>query len=1072
MNFKEFFKVAYKKLKSNVYYDKTLVKLRADIVEFENNIVGAGNVNDKKSDNEKIDTALLELAERFCDPDKRGQLINDILDEVKCIVFPKKYSYEDIVNGNKSSKKTPIISNKPNQKPKVEECQYFIDLKVEGHILGILWILFIGSFIDRKFSYHLYGNRIKNNDDKLYDFSPNLFEPYYFKFSSWRDSALDQAQKLLKENNDVLILTMDFTRFFYSLDIRTELFDGIWEEVKEQSYDNVELDGKEILLKSLNDFVYQVIKRYSDEFNRLQTSITEKDKLNGKCNQKLKNILPIGFFPSNILSNYSLRKFDKAILDGWNPSFYGRYVDDILIVEKIQQGHTLYEITNRNLDFNNVIKFFLMQSSKWDGIQRASKNTVLQKKGKKYVLNKKYNPTDSDDSELIFNQEKMNLFYFKSGEADNLIRCFREKISKNKSEFRFLPEDEYIFDKDNYGDIFVLHNEESLNKFRGVKSIELDRYELSKFLGKSMRLSCFLDDQSVKGMISSKIATIFRTDILLENYTEWEKLFELLVVNESWQLLEQISNKILDAICSLTYDASTTILDLIRASLAFNFVHSLYRVLALSWGTSTSNFMQGIETKVMAKISKAGITFDAKIREAYIRSRMIDKNAVPVSIDMIDTNKIITANCTVNFTKFYHLFKFCKAKFENNYSYYPYFVSMHDISIISFIEMLKNNDFDLKKMHDKQYEWFLDCNFNFSKTLNSCNDAKNNTKERIVNVSPCEEDFSIFKIDNKGPFRVYKIGVSNAPLDKLRIALANYKLSERNIINVLQGRSNVSLKRYVDLARVVNMAVSEKADILILPELCIPLDWLPFLARFSAKNNIAIIMGIEFLINKHNKEENEDPNQNKHNKEENEVPNQNKIDNVYNFSAVILPYEEKNAKNAYITFHLKRYYSPKEKLFINGYSLTEVEGKNYELYRWHNSYFSLYCCYELTSIVERSLFHSMVDFLVAIEWNKDIHYFSNIIESLSRDLHCYCIQVNSSDYGDSRIVKPARTEEKDIIQTKGGENSTVLIGEIDIKLLRDFQMKQGALQAQDKSFKTTPPGFDRMFVKKRQNGTL
>ena len=108
----------------------------------------------------------------------------------------------------------------------------------------------------------------------------------------------------------------------------------------------------------------------------------------------------------------------------------------------------------------------------------------------------------------------------------------------------------------------------------------------------------------------------------------------------------------------------------------------------------------------------------------------------------------------------------------------------------------------------------------------------------------------------------------------------------------------------------------------------------------------------------------------------------------------------------------------------------------------------------------------------AIEWNKDIHYFSNIIESLSRDLHCYCIQVNSSDYGDSRIVKPARTEEKDIIQTKGGENSTVLIGEIDIKLLRDFQMKQGALQAQDKSFKTTPPGFDRMFVKKRQNGTL
>lgn len=35
--------------------------------------------------------------------------------------------------------------------------------------------------------------------------------------------------------------------------------------------------------------------------------------------------------------------------------------------------------------------------------------------------------------------------------------------------------------------------------------------------------------------------------------------------------------------------------------------------------------------------------------------------------------------------------------------------------------------------------------------------------------------------------------------------------------------------------------------------------------------------------------------------------------------------------------------------------------------------------------------------------------------------HCYCIQVNSSDYGDSRITKPSKSEEMDEIRTKGGK---------------------------------------------------
>ena len=95
-----------------------------------------------------------------------------------------------------------------------------------------------------------------------------------------------------------------------------------------------------------------------------------------------------------------------------------------------------------------------------------------------------------------------------------------------------------------------------------------------------------------------------------------------------------------------------------------------------------------------------------------------------------------------------------------------------------------------------------------------------------------------------------------------------------------------------------------------------------------------------------------------------------------------------------------------------------------------------------------------------------------MLESLSRDLHCYCVQVNSSDYGDSRITMPSRTEVKDILKTKGGNNDTVLVGTIDVEKLREFQFKEYNLQKLDKSFKPTPPLFDKEIIRKKIQGIL
>ena len=303
-----------------------------------------------------------------------------------------------------------------------------------------------------------------------------------------------------------------------------------------------------------------------------------------------------------------------------------------------------------------------------------------------------------------------------------------------------------------------------------------------------------------------------------------------------------------------------------------------------------------------------------------------------------------------------------------------------------------------------------------------------------------EKIIQVDEFDDKNAFLVQ---INNSKKERLRLAIANVRLNHDNFEKVVIDKPNRSYQRYKDLSKLINAAIDEKADMLIMPESYMPFEWLATVARTCARNNLSVITGIEHI----------------------------KIGTkVFNLTATILPYEDLLNKSAFISFHLKRHYAPAEKQEINGYRLDEINGEHYELYRWHDCYFPVYCCYELTSITERALFQSYADFLVAIEWNKDVNYYSNILESLSRDIHCYCVQVNSSDYGDSRITKPSKTEKKDIIRTKGGRNSTILVDEIDIGKIREFQLKEYNLQAYDKSFKPTPPGFNPEIVLKKIKG--
>jgi hypothetical protein len=177
----------------------------------------------------------------------------------------------------------------------------------------------------------------------------------------------------------------------------------------------------------------------------------------------------------------------------------------------------------------------------------------------------------------------------------------------------------------------------------------------------------------------------------------------------------------------------------------------------------------------------------------------------------------------------------------------------------------------------------------------------------------------------------------------------------------------------------------------------------------------------------------------------------------------------RGTKDAVVVFRLKNHYAHFEEELIRGNHkvVPKPTPYRYDLFRWRNIYFTTYYCFELADAFHRSLFKGKIDLLIGVEWNKDTPYFSNIVEAGSRDLHSFIAQVNTSQFGDTRLTQPTETARKDILRLKGGINDAILVASIDIPALREFQQQKFSLTHKKGEFKPLPPDFSLEDVLKR-----
>ncbi|UJF28945.1 hypothetical protein L0B70_08755 [Kaistella sp. 97-N-M2] len=1091
---KEQLKTAYFKLKSYVYYDSGELLLREKIVEFETNIKGPDDLfylsifNNRynkyvNKDNKKfsfgstditVDQKLEIITEQLNKFHENPEFYETLIKEIDITILPKKIKNEEKIGS--------IVSNRRiKDKYFLDKVTAFIEAPIEIHILSVLWLMIEGVKIDAKLLDECIGNRLflnKNNENVLQGSS--LFKPYFKQYQKWRDGAVNSAKELLDKDKNVLFLNLDIKDYFYSVRIDKEIFPEKKVLRPSQTYFNL----GNILHKIHKNYTLLILESYKIPYD-FKNEILDKD---GNLNRF---ILPIGLLSSYILANDYLKDFDKIILEKYKPAYYGRYVDDILIV--LSEPNLVNE-NDKHLDyFFSFEKYKEKLATKNDNFHQADFTESDLSEVENYILynfhnivslvnNPFYSNSDSTSMEsrifklnaypsLFFQSEKTILHFFDKDESSIVIDKLKKELEEKSSEFRDMPndnEDDTIFEDSAY----YLNYDGSEGKIKTLKDYKENKFGLSVYLSHKINLALrnqnILSDKEQK-----KIINFFKGENVLTFYRLWEKILTLFLVNNLphnyvdflFHCLEQIdkisTNKKYDkeVIINLQNSLVTHLFcsHEISISLNLNFFKSSDIKRYYEFGANRQKnknyilFTSSLDFLDPKSYQAVRYRNSNMIRHHYVVIPLLNytKASTKKSLNLVDRKTHIESfnldedllkdsprpikfwECCIA-SSFKQLNKFSKIKdLQIDNDGYLKTDILYDFEPIIIEEDIYDEVAqDFKKSEKRLEQSYLDDAFNIYLLGNTNHDNNYETNEDI------KKKFYIKNVNN------FVVNNENK-ITKPKIAFANTKIEEDNILNSILKSPNLTSERYNKLANILKKAREEHTDLLLFPECFIPINLLSTLSRYSVDNGTLIVTGLEHItLNK----------------------------TSFNFVATILPVEVNGIKDATIILRLKNNYSPGEENLINKNHLIVPKPKTElaQIINWRNLYFSVCYCFEMANITQREKLKGKIDLLIGIEWNKDTPYFSNIVEASTRDLHCYVAQVNTSNFGDTRLSQPTESAVKDILKLKGGTNDLIITGEINTKKLRDFQRIKTSIN-DSKEFKPLPPNFDLKNVLDRIN---
>jgi hypothetical protein len=881
------------------------------------------------------------------------------------------------------------VPAKPNA-----EFRVMADCSLDFHVLSALWMMEVGCRFDEKLSKCAYGNRLRRTGDGKHvnEVSLGSFVPYLKPFRDWRDNGIRTMREALDTGKKIVAITADVSSFYHELNPGFMLDPHFIAEV-------VGLELTETQEK-LHRLFIQGLQSWA-------------------ANTPLKKGLPVGLPAAAVVANSALLELDRVLEQQVVPLYYGRYVDDIMLVmENSANFRSKSELWN----------WLFAHAGGMLGWAGEGQNEI--------AFRPPYFSQGHGESQIHFANDKNKVFMLAGEPGKALVDAIVRQIHERASEWRAMPRlprspedvgtellaatqsDGEAADNLRKADALTMRRAGFAIKLRDLEAYERDLFPDAWKAHRHAFFRAFIQHVIVLPQFFDLAVYLPRVIRLATACEDFEYLRKML------NALEHLCGRIrLD--CEVKIKAcpdrdlppQAYIVDRWQEKL----VWTLYENIAAAFPPRlTKSGRRSWEEHILRSppINPALFVSIKHLRAEHSRLFSFDLAHMPFRFIALPKEMVALRGIPGKRTV-----RMCG---EAN--------SLLPHAIISGTEILA--------------EWSgfkgLPNGFLFStRPLNVPElfilNEEAFTERGIAKTSVAMLTVRGFKLDGSPYFdrnNVLHISDTKVP-SKCGIAVSSWKTDLGSWAAAATRRPDPDVDRYARLNRLLDSVIAEPqhSRYLILPELALPAHWFIRIARKLQGRGISLITGIEYLHAGKSRVRNQ-------------VWAALSHDGL-GFPSLMIYRQDKQRPALHEELELYR---------LAGVEMKPVKAWQSPPILQHGDFrFALLVCSELTNIRYRADLRGKVDALFVPEWNQDTETFNALVESAALDVHAYIVQCNDREYGDSRIRGPFKDSwRRDVLRVKGGVTDYCVIGQIDIHALRQFQSSH---RSPGGPFKPVPDGF-------------
>ena len=893
---------------------------------------------------------------------------------------------------------------------------------VAMHVFTTLWLIHVGQRLESQLDDNALGSRLRRTPSGNLNLrTPGSFEHYFEPYRKWRDEGLASMTAALDEGQAVIAMTADVSSFYHLLDPTFLL---------EQSFIEGVLG---VELNSSDEKLHRLFVRSLQAWNRLAAEQGGWQATG----------IPVGLPASAVIANLALTDLDRLVVREVRPRYYGRYVDDIILVI-------------------DAAKEFTDPLAVWNWIiERSGGRLTTEPSGDgSDALSVRFSTEYLAGSDVIFDNSKNKIFRLSGESGRALIGSIQKTIDERASEWRAftpipsdprsIPTDLAVAIREDGDNAATLRDADAVSTRRSAFAIRLRDFEAYE---RDLDLDSWADQRT------AFFDAVCRTVLVLPNFFELASYMPRLVklaaacgdseaLSDLFRSVRDVYRQTLDT-CNLTINAyrnddlaSRSVEQVWGHQLARECLESLASGMATDWPRPVlqnicapllnldSQINRRVGPRILGKLHLRLFLRDLAHRPyrfALLEPEYGPTRGIPSTADA-DDDCIVSVDTDDDIQIGLDLL--VDSLRGTNRPSWPIGSGGDRGSKISGLLFATRPP--------NAWELFLALR---GKSQVKYGFAPASTIQTILMAMRGYAPLEVLPEISASSDGYPTLTVNERPGNGItRIAMGMLQTSINDCVAAAVGTPRLDPARYEELKHLFNEAAKrhKRPHYLVLPELSLPTRWfIPFAKRLR-RDDINLIAGVEYL--------------------------QGDTDVVHNQVWCALDTGGRGGLPYVVYPQDKQVPAPGEEVNLSNHAGLKLEPR----VRWASPkppvlqhkglHFALLICSEMTNISYRSSLRGRIDALIVPEWNQDLSTFGALVESASLDIHAYIVQVNNRTHGDTRIRAPRTKDwQRDVVRLRGGSHNFAVVGEIDYFELREFQ---SARHRPEGPFKPIPNGFE------------